>query len=108
VSGHALEGEIAARLPVLAGRAPATPATAAVNVDVYGAAQALSVAPGEVLILAFADLSPHDRRGLEAIRDRLRDTGLRDNQYVIIAGRVELTKIALETDTGTVNAEWTQ
>lgn len=65
------------------------------TVDVTGATEALVVGPDEVLIVAFRDLAHYDYADseLDAIRERFRDTGLRDDQYILIAGDVVMSKV---------------
>ena len=59
------------------------------TVDVTGASEALAVGPDEVLIVVFPNA---DRRDLETIRDRFRDSALRPDQILLIAGQAELAK----------------
>lgn len=61
------------------------------TVDVTGATEALVVGPDDVLIVVFPEYT--SVRDLHTVRDRFRDTGLRDDQYVLIAGAAQLGKV---------------
>lgn len=61
------------------------------TVDVTGATEALVVGPHDVLIIAFNDGTTMDE--LYQVRERLRDSDLRDGQIMLIAGAEKIVKV---------------
>lgn len=61
------------------------------TVDVTGATEALVVGPDDVLIVSFGDHVTVEE--MEHIRDRMKDSGLRPGQILLIAGADRMVKM---------------
>lgn len=61
------------------------------TVDVTGATEALVVGPRDVLIISYPATTT--MRELYELRDRLRDSDLRDGQILLIAGAEKMVKV---------------
>lgn len=61
------------------------------TVDVTGATEALVVGPHDVLIIAFPEHVTMEE--LYSMRERLRDSDLRDGQILLIAGADKMVKV---------------
>ena len=59
-------------------------------VEVQGAKEGLVVGPNDVLVMHFPFLSARD---LEAVRDHFKTTGLRDDQFILINGTLNMSKV---------------
>jgi len=71
---------------------PYTP-VARTAVEVQGVKEGLTVGADEVLVIV---CHSYDRRELEAVRDRMRDSGLRPEQILIFGGDVTIGKARRE------------
>lgn len=76
--------------PVASGAMPRDVAKRS-TVDVTGATEALVVGPRDVLIISFPEHMTMDE--LYVMRDRLRDSDLRDGQIMLIAGADKMVKV---------------